>query len=646
MEFYDSKGQIVRLGAEIGRGGEGIVFDVNDRHQFVAKVYRQPVDGEKATKLSLMSQLRTDRLLRLAAWPVDTLHNRPKGEVVGFLMPKISDHKPIHALYGPKDRLKTFSSATWPFLIHAATNIAIAFAVIHEHGHVIGDVNHGNLVASNEAIVKFIDCDSFQITAYGHKYLCEVGVSTHTPPELQARPLRGIIRTANHDAFGLAVLIFQLLFMGRHPFSGSYLGIGEMSLEKAIQEFRFAYGVNAASRQMKQPPATLPLTAVSESVALLFERAFSPEGIRQGYRPTPQDWIKALRELSANLILCKRHNGHHFLKPLSSCPWCEIESKAGILFFNFVITGTWQTDGVFNLDAVWAQISAVPRPGQLPMFPAPSSLNLQPSPIAIEQIKNRRVKKFLAAGLIVIVIVVILAFQVSGAAAFWIIIGVLALAAKIATAGADQIREKAEEKVKVAQWWWRSVEQRWQNEANDAQFTLKLRELEQLKAQYQDLPNLRLCKLQQLEKERRQRQLYKFLDSHQIYRASIPGIGASRTATLQSYGIETAADITKSAILAIPGFGPARTATLMEWRRSIERKFVFNPAQNIDPNDVAAVEREIGMMRLKLERDLQDGPAILGQISQQIMAKRQLLKSIVESALRDLAQAEADRKIL
>lgn len=49
---------------------------------------------------------------------------------------------------------------------------------------------------------------------------CDVGVPLWTPPELQGRDFRGLTRTKNHDRFGLAVLMFQLLFMGRHPFAG------------------------------------------------------------------------------------------------------------------------------------------------------------------------------------------------------------------------------------------------------------------------------------------------------------------------------------------------------------------------------------------------------------------------------------------
>src|SRR5262249_49367158 len=156
--------------------------------------------------------------------------------------------------------------------------------------------------------------------------LCEVGVSTHTPPELQGRPFKGVTRTSNHDAFGLAVLVFQLLFLGRHPFSGRYIGSGDMSLEKAISEFRFAYGPGAQSRQMQPPPRTLALEAVSAPVAQLFEKAFSEIAARQNNRPTARDWIAALDTLYKQLQACTLHPGHRYYQHLRSCPWCQLDS--------------------------------------------------------------------------------------------------------------------------------------------------------------------------------------------------------------------------------------------------------------------------------------------------------------------------------
>jgi DNA-binding helix-hairpin-helix protein with protein kinase domain len=251
------------LGRKLGQGGEGAVLEVSSQSDLVAKIYHNAASPEKTAKLTAMVRLKTERLLKLSAWPINTLHEQPGGAVKGFVMPKVVDHQDIHILYGIKSRHAEYPEARWPFLIQAAANVARAFIVIHEHGHVIGDVNQGGVVVSKSATVRLVDCDSFQVSVNGYRYLCEVGVPTHTPPELQDRSFKGVVRTQDHDAFGLAVIIFQLLFMGRHPFSGAFLGRGDMPLERAIKEFRFAYGPGAATRQMKQPPATLPLEAIS-----------------------------------------------------------------------------------------------------------------------------------------------------------------------------------------------------------------------------------------------------------------------------------------------------------------------------------------------------------------------------------------------
>src|SRR6185436_5915052 len=113
----------------------------------------------------------------------------------------------------------------------------------------LGDVNDRVALVTDNALVRLIDCDGFQITHKGRTHTCDVGVPTHQPPELQGvKSFRGLARSANHDAFGLAVLIFQLLFLARHPFSGSYGDAGDMPLERAIREFRFVYGAKAAER--------------------------------------------------------------------------------------------------------------------------------------------------------------------------------------------------------------------------------------------------------------------------------------------------------------------------------------------------------------------------------------------------------------
>jgi DNA-binding helix-hairpin-helix protein with protein kinase domain len=129
------------------------------------KIYHQPLPLEKQEKLRAMVQGSDDALTKIAAWPTMTLHAGRNGPVCGFLMPKVVGYEPIHHLYSPAHRKRLFPKADWAFLLQAARNLAAAFEAIHRCGHIIGDVNQGNVVIAPNALVKLIDCDSFQITS-------------------------------------------------------------------------------------------------------------------------------------------------------------------------------------------------------------------------------------------------------------------------------------------------------------------------------------------------------------------------------------------------------------------------------------------------------------------------------------------------
>src|SRR5947209_2751671 len=123
-QVYSSQGQSLTLAVQLGCGGEGTVYEVNGRPQQVAKVYHRGVDADKSAKLRVMAAIATGELLNLAAWPVDTLHDRPSGQMIGFLMLRVAGHKEIHRVYNPKDRQVEFVKADWRFLIHTAANLA------------------------------------------------------------------------------------------------------------------------------------------------------------------------------------------------------------------------------------------------------------------------------------------------------------------------------------------------------------------------------------------------------------------------------------------------------------------------------------------------------------------------------------------
>ncbi|WP_010250467.1 helix-hairpin-helix domain-containing protein [Acetivibrio cellulolyticus] len=643
MKVYNGSGKEIILGSEIGKGGEGSVYNVSQFQNIVAKIYHNPIDKEKAHKIKAMIDLKNDRILKIAAWPLDTIHSKSNGQIIGLLMPNVSGFKDIHKLYSPKSRLSEFPSAGWPFLLHTAGNLARSFSVIHEYGHVIGDVNHGNVVVSDKATVMLIDCDSFQIEYCGQKHLCEVGVSTHQPPEFQnIKSFRGIARTQNHDNFGLAVLIFQLLFMGRHPFSGSFLGTGEMSLEKAIQEFRFAYGISAKLKQMKQPPNTLSLSNVTPKLASLFEQAFSPEGIKVNNRPKPKEWVIALDEQIKELKKCSNNNTHMYLKSVHACPWCEIESKTGIVLFNFAEL-TLESKKGFNISIVWNQITQIQSPGQAPKLPNMKNYSAEPDP----RIKrsSRKYKLRLAIIFIIVLSIIIAGLILFGiAGVFWgIAIAIIIVTVCVLSQSEySSIKSEVNNSFSLIQKRLRNLEEKWELEAGEIEFCKKMDELSKVKQGYQNLHSQREKKMHQVNQDRYKHQLEKFLDGFDIDRASIEGIGPGRKATLQSYGIQTASDIEKQAIMKIQGFGPVYTGKLLNWKQSIEKKFTFNPNQPIDPLLIVKIDNEIKLEKCKLEKLLLSGTNELKLITYKVLNRRQFLLAEYEQCLKECAQAEAN----
>ncbi|KPU45737.1 protein kinase domain protein [Oxobacter pfennigii] len=373
INVYDSNKNKIILGDFLGRGGEGSVYEVAGNANLAAKIYHDPLNKNKEDKLKAMTYVKSEKLLNVLAWPVDTLYNADDNSMVGILMPMVKGYKEIHKLYNPGVRIAEFPHAGWDFLIRTASNLARAFSVVHKHDHVIGDINPGNIVVSSRATVMLIDTDSFQVSAYGNIYPCNVGVTMYQPPELQdIKSFEGLIRTSNHDNFGLAVFIFQLIFMGRHPFSAKYTGSEDMTLEQAIKEKRFAYMKESKSRYMRQPLGTLSINGVSDTVAKLFERAFLTSD-----RPDGKEWSISLEEMLNDLIKCTKEPSHKYYKSQARCPWCRMEgSKEGVLFFGRA-AGQPDKYKYTDVEDIWRSIASLNPPEPFPDMPEYKDLNLK-----------------------------------------------------------------------------------------------------------------------------------------------------------------------------------------------------------------------------------------------------------------------------
>jgi DNA-binding helix-hairpin-helix protein with protein kinase domain len=641
--LFNSRGNPIQLGRELGRGGEGAVYETQGAPGFVAKVYLSPPDTKKQSKLTFMTQAGDASLLKYAAWPQDTLHKQKSGPVVGFLMGKVTGKDPVHMVYGPKHRRQQRPNVGWDFLLYVARNTAAAFDTLHSHGHVLGDVNQGNVMVGGDSQVVLIDSDSYQIRANNTVHLCEVGVSHFTPPELQGiSSFKGVTRTSNHDNFGLALLIFHLLFGGRHPYSGVPLrkGVGD-ALETDIKEFRYAYARDAQSRGIGPPPGSISLSMVPDAMEAMFQQAFTERGANSG-RPTASQWVQALDAQRQHLKKCAASRTHIFPSHLNACPWCALEQKGIVYFIDLGSTVTHTANG-FMLTQVWARITAVTPP---PALAVPDPRSYSPTGRAVSRVAAKK-GSTLGADL-TIAFCVVMFFIFPKAWLLWGGIVWFAIANRKPKESPERIRERSgrQYSVEQAERTYNDLVRKLRQEAGPEGFLAKRSALEKLKVEYEQLSQAEARELEQLKSTAQERQKQKFLDGFFIDTADIPGVGPGRKSALKSFGIETAADVTRGAVMQVKGFGPNLTRAVTDWRASCERRFTFNPNTAVTEADRNTVRAKYAARRRAIEGMLAAAPAELAGFTQTATARANQLRAQTENAARELAQARADLAVL
>ena len=611
--LLDSICRPIPLGDEIGRGGEGAVYEIEGEPGLVAKVFhRRPLPDEQVTKLQAMVSLWSANLESISAWPRTLLFDPVGRKPWGILMNKMSGARPLHELYGTTNRRRHFPEVGWHHMVLAARNTAAAFQTMHSAGVVVGDVNQGNLLVDSGMTVRMIDCDSFQVTSGGHTFFCPVGTPHFTPPELQEVRLRDVARTVYQDRFGMAVLIFHLLFVGRHPFAGRYRGSGDLPIEKAIAERRFAFSGSKDETLVDPPPASLLLEDLPSGVAELFERAFRGHDGDIESRPSPVEWVEQLEALMRQRRTCTFDKMHIFYAPLDSCPWCRIEDAGGPSFFVPAagIT-TISADRLSALDErIWdLQEIKFPdlSPDQLagPELPPLKRLKTPPKKTLTDY-----AAPLMVLGWVVSVLAAVNPYDVLPGVASTVVLG----ASSVLSLGFatlllfDRDARARRNKVKEYMGWLERNELALRQRAQLIEHQHGVRERAFVRASEdlkREIANFRAegDQLQDVIVQHRESQKSDFLRGFLLREnaVSIPGLSGSQITIMESYGVESANDVDRLRLSGIPSIDEEAMMELLHWRTQVERGFRFNPEHGVTIAELRA-QREIAERRFKISQ--------------------------------------------
>ena len=339
------------------------------------------------------------------------------------------------------------------------------------------------------------------------------------------------------------------------------------------------------------------------SLDTLFESAFGREAAGGGPRPTAADWVRALDELEARLVLCGDDPRHAHGRANGSCPWCRIENAGGPSFF-FLAPGT--APDAFDLEETWKAIEAVPSPGDAP-FPCPPPTEETPKPPP--RTATRRLK--------------------------------LAIRELLAPRAASRTREDSErraQEIEKTRKRVRRLEDQWRDFCGEADFLARKRQLAEARASLEGLKAVEEREWEDLEAQFRDTRLPDHLRTFALEFARIPGLGPAELGRLADRGITTAAEIDPARLMAIRHIDLDLVRALLLFKVAATRAFAFDPVTGIPGKDRKALEETQGRRRGALVDALRSGPLFLAEARRQALVWRANLKPDLDNAYLRLAQ--------
>lgn len=297
LVVQDESGFPLRL-TKFAVGTESIVYAVDDRPDFVVKLYKDVANVDVARLEAMVKRPPQVQLLAPGvpniAWPRELayVHRRP----VGFVMPRVVSQRRLASYLDPEEKARLGVDDMVVYLL--ARNLAAVFHTVHAAHYVVGDVDARNfLVAEANSFVSAIDVDAYQVIDQGKVYPARPSEAGIRAPETD--PAK---RKQEEDRFALGVLIYRLLRNGVHPFDGvptdpSQVADAETYARNGWFPHPYPPRDYSGSSHLIPRPRTLTLSGLPPSLQDLAFRCFVEGAGDPALRPPAREWFDRITEL-------------------------------------------------------------------------------------------------------------------------------------------------------------------------------------------------------------------------------------------------------------------------------------------------------------------------------------------------------------
>ena len=336
-QVIDELGRVHHLGACLGRGGQGAVYEV-EGGRLAAKLMSgaTPSNTER-----LRRRLAAVRRLPLDGLPIARPMELLAAPQVGYLMPLLKDVVPIRTLLRP-DRGRNATPEWYAETgglrrrLKLLASLADTFSALHGRALAYGDPSPSNVLvsrvkAANEKgaatnAVWLIDSDNITFESSPVAASTMLFTQGYGAPELFTG--RSAVSTLT-DTHALAVLAYQTLVV-THPLLGDRVQEGEPDLEDEAYAGKLPWvdhptdDTNRSSHGIKRDVVIAP------RLGRVFAAAFG-EGLNDPLRrPGTSALAEALNSATDFTVVCQDCGSTHYANS-AHCPWCAAPATPFVL---------------------------------------------------------------------------------------------------------------------------------------------------------------------------------------------------------------------------------------------------------------------------------------------------------------------------
>jgi eukaryotic-like serine/threonine-protein kinase len=313
-------------------GGAGSIYLLRESHEYVAKIYHDQTylsvyEKKVQAMLSLSPNLQNiqdaNHHYIQIAWPKAIIRDEKK-RFIGYTMPllDIKATSELECILQERQARAEGLPTGLGAKITLAANLCAVIAELHKQQHYVVDLKPVNLrFYRNSLYMAMLDCDGFSIQGDGERFEAPQYTPEYLAPEFHSE---GITQQGEEqqDRFALAVIIFQLLNFGIHPFTGKPSSDRvPTDIPGRIRSRAYAYGIK--SNALISPSMVSGHAAIATPLRHLFDRAFDGKG---NSRPSALEWADVLKpyaqKSAGHLLPCQKNKEHQHFAGLP-CPACQ-----------------------------------------------------------------------------------------------------------------------------------------------------------------------------------------------------------------------------------------------------------------------------------------------------------------------------------